>query len=108
GRDDEFRASAEDAPPLEPELETLRREERTIAGRDAVDGEVVEDDRAAQDVNRQPPDVDGPLQLLGSAALAELAHRRPEIDRQRRDDRGRQDRDRQLDRALAEAKREVR
>ena len=46
----------------------------------AADREVVEQDAAAQEVDRQPSEVDGPLEQLRRLALAEPAQRRPEID----------------------------
>src|SRR5262245_128305 len=101
-RDREVGPPAENTRPVEAQFETSCGEERPIGRGEPVYREVLSDYRAAQHVNRQPADVDGGLDWTGGLPLGEEPEGWPEIDRQRRDDRGRQNRDRQLDRASAE------
>ena len=96
-RDREVGPAPEQPRPVETELETLRSEERPIGRVEPFDREILDDNRAAQHVNREAADVNGTLDLLGELPLAEQPEGRPQIDRQRRDDRRRQDRERQLD-----------
>src|SRR6185369_11269131 len=101
-RDGEVRPALKHAYPVEPELETLRREERAILGLQPFDDEVFDDDRSPKHVDRQTAEMDRPLDLVGELPFGEQPNGRPEVDRQRRDDRGREDRERQLDRMGAE------
>jgi hypothetical protein len=67
-------------------------EELAVCRLQAVDREVFEQEPAAQQVHREPADVDGPLQSLGALAFRVAPHGRSHVDRQRADDRRREER----------------
>ena len=91
--DRDIRLARERGQPVERDGNAFGREERAIALVHSVDRQVLDDDAAGEDVDAERADVDRPLEVFRSAALGEPAHRRPEIDRERHDDRGREQRD---------------
>ena len=79
-------------------------EERTIAGVEAVDPQILDQDLAGQQADAQRADVQRALDVLGAGVLGLGAHRRPEVDRDRRDDGRRQQRheDREAEAGVAD------
>ena len=92
-RDGDVRFPGDRGNPVEAELDPLRGEERTIAFVQAVDLEIGDQHFSGQQTDVQPADVQRTLDVRGSRRLRPLPDHRSEIDRHRRDDRRRQQRD---------------
>ena len=78
--------------PVETDVDAARGEKRPVVGANAVDGEVLDADLAGEEMNAQRTDMERTLDVLRALALRGGAHGRPEIDRDRRDDGGGQQR----------------
>ncbi len=91
--DDEV--AADDGPPRHLQRDPLGGEERAIAGRQAADAQVADDEAAAEELGRQAADVELALEKRRAAALRQAAQRRAEIDAEDGDETdGEHDRDR--------------
>jgi hypothetical protein len=97
-RDHEFRSPPDRVRPVEADRDAFRGEERPIARLHPVDPHVLGQHAPAEHVNRQPPDMHRPFDLLRELPLAELAHVRAQIDRDRGDDSACQNGDRERQR----------
>ena len=95
---------AEGRHPVERDRDLLGGEEGPIAGMQAVDRQVLDEDLAGEQADPQRADVQRPLDVLGAGVLGPGADDRAEIDRDRRHDRRRQQRhdDREAEADVAE------
>jgi hypothetical protein len=76
--------------PPQRQVDASGADERAMLWRHSLDHEILEHERAGEQMHAQPPDVHLPADSRGSLAFGEAAERRAEIDREGGHDRGRQ------------------
>ena len=84
--DRDVRLPPDGRPPVESHRDPFRREERSIAGMQAVDGEVLDQDVAGQEMDAKRSDAQRPLDVPGRLLFRRVARHRAEIDGHRHHD----------------------
>src|SRR5439155_1051089 len=91
--DRDVRLPLDGRPPVESHRDPFRREERSIAGMQAVDGEVLDQDVAGQEMDAKRSDAQRALDVPGRLLFRRVARHRAEIDGHRHHDGRREQRD---------------